>query len=331
MAVSRFQAEQGDTVRLKVRFERDGNLFDPFDISKVEIRRRTGATTTALEATIDAGSVVQEAQGIFYVDWVIPADQDVGAYVDRWYFTVDSGDSEITDDASFAVLPEGSVVPAVGGYITVSEIRDTYLPGSLLDDADINVLIAEGTEYAEKYTGRWFGARALTINVDGTGAPYLILPYTIRSIESLTVVHGSPTIELDVDDFVIKGRWLVHKNYLPYPWTMDNAGCFICGCVFGDIFPRGQDNIEVVGTFGTYEDVPALIKRAVGLWVMHAGRDDHRTSPAAYNFSSESVEQHSYSLRTLNNGDIRISGASGIDEVDHILNLFLASGKVFVV
>jgi len=330
VAVSRFQAEQGDTVRLKVLFKRDGNLYDPFDISKVEIRRRTGATTTELVATIAAASIVQEAQGVFYVDWVIPADQTVGAYVDRWYFTPDSGDTEINDDASFAVLPEGSVTPAVGGYITVEEVRAKYLPESLLDDADIGVLIEEGTEYAEKYTGRWFGARALTINVDGTGAPYLILPYTARSIESVTVLHGNPPLDLDVDDFVIKGRWLVHKHYLPYPHTMDNAGCFICGCTFGDIFPRGQDNIEVVGTFGTYADVPVLIKRAVGLYVMHAGRDDRRTSPAAYNFASESVEQHSYSLRELNSG-IKISGASGINEVDHLLNLYLASGKVFVV
>lgn len=330
MAVSRFAAEQGDTVRLRVRFTRNGNLYDPFDISKVEIRRRTGPTTTELVSTILAASVVQEAQGNFYVDWVIPADQEVGAHVDRWYFTPDSGDAEINDDASFAVLPEGSVVPAVGGYIDVAEIRSTYLPDSLLDDSDINILIAEGTEYAEKYTGQWFGARALTINVDGTGAPYLILPYTIRTVESLTVVHGSPTIELDVDNFVIKGRWLVHKNYLPYPWTMDNAGCFICGCTFGDIFPRGQDNIEVVGTFGTFADVPVLIKRAVGLWVMHAGRDDHRTSAAAYNFETESVEQHSYGLRHLNEG-IKISGASGINEVDHLLNLFLSSGKVIVI
>ena len=46
MAVSRFQAEQGTTVRLRVRFERNDNLFDPFAINKVEIHQRTGPATT---------------------------------------------------------------------------------------------------------------------------------------------------------------------------------------------------------------------------------------------------------------------------------------------
>jgi len=326
MAVSRFQAEQGTTVRLRVRFERNDMLFDPFSINRIEIHQRTGPATTALVDTISGASVVQEAQGIYYVDWTIPSTQDVGAYVDRWFFEVDSGDPETSDDATFAILQAGAISIA-SGYITVEEVRARYLPDTALSDADLAVLIDEATEWVEKYTGRFFGSRSMTIDLDGTGACWIVAPYHVQSITRITVngscCAGGIDQEVDVGDYITKGRWIINRDFLPWPYGGYRDGCFICGCPFGDCFPRGQKNITIEGAFGLYEDVPALIRRATGLLVMYGGEDDSRTTPMGFNYEDESKEQHSYGRRATDTAQrIEIRGATGIPEVDSILNLF---------
>ncbi len=326
MAVSRFQAEQGTTVRLRVRFERNDNLFDPFAINKVEIHQRTGPATTVLVATILGASVVQEAQGIFYVDWTIPSTQDVGAYVDRWYFDPDSGDAEISDDATFVILQAGAISIA-SGYITVEEVRDRYLPDTALSDADLAVLIDEATEIVEHYTGRFFGGRAMTLELDGTGQCWIVAPYHVQSISSITVedscCFGSSGETVNVADFALKGRWIIHKHYLPWPHSGVRDTALVCGCGCCDFFARGQKNVTIEGVFGLYDEVPALIKRATGLLVMYGGEDDSRTTPMGFNYDTESKEQHSYGRRATDTAQrVEIRGATGIPEVDSILNLF---------
>lgn len=332
MAVSRFQAEQGTIVRLRVRFERNDNLFDPDSITKVEIRQRTGPTDTVLVATILPASVVQEAQGIYYVDWPIPSTQDVGAYVDRWYFTVDAGDPETSDDASFVILQAGAISIA-SGYITVEEVRDRYLPETALSDADLAVLIEEATEIVNYYTGRFFGARAMTLELDGTGECWIVAPYHVQSISSITVRDSCcpSTIEpIDVDDYVLKGRWIIHKGFLPWPHSGARDSHLVCGCspACCDVFSRGQKNVTIEGMFGLYENVPALIKRATGLLVMYGGEDDSRTTPMGYNYDSESSPSlpggtTSYARRATDTlAAVKMRGATGIPEVDGILNLF---------
>lgn len=332
MAVSRFQAEQGTTVRLRVRFERNDNLFDPFVINKVEIHQRTGPATTVLVATILGASVVQEAQGIFYVDWTIPSTQDVGAYVDRWYFEVDSGDPETSDDATFVILQAGAISIA-SGYITVEEVRGRYLPDTALSDADLAVLIDEATEIVEHYTGRFFGGRAMTLELDGTGQCWIVAPYHVQSISSITVRDSCcpSTLEpIDVDDFVLKGRWIIHKGYLPWPHSGVRDSHLVCGCspACCDVFTRGQKNVEIEGVFGLYDEVPALIRRATGLLVMYGGEDDSRTTPMGYNYDSESSPAlpggtTSYGRRATDTSQrVELRGSTGIPEVDGILNLF---------
>lgn len=333
MPASRFQAEQGDIVRLRVRFERNGALFDPFSIDFVEVRRDTGPTTSDLVATIPGTSVIQEAQGIFYVDYAIPAAELVGAYIDRWFYVTDAGDPQTSDDARFAVLPVGSVSLGTGGYITIDEIKGTYLPGTLLTDTDLAILIDQATELVNVYTGQTFGEDARTYELDGTGQPWIILPEYIQSILSIEVACLDQVAELAPLDFAIKGRWLVGKSFLPWPIDQCSVEQILCGCSGGaTLFPRGQKNVTISGTFGLYENVPALIRRATGLLVMHGGRDDNRTSPMAYNFATESVEQHSYSLRELAGSMVQLKGSTGIVEVDHILNMFRKiRGRVAVI
>lgn len=318
MPVSRFEATQGDIVRLRVEFRRNGAEFDPDSITRVQIRRRTGPTTDELIEELPGTTVVREAVGVYYLDWPIPAGEPVGAHVDRWFFVESAGDSETSRDADFVVFAAGSLA-GVDGYQTVAEIREVFLPGSTLSDARIGQLIRLASDIAERYTGRYFGGRSKTITADGTGQAWIVLDEFVQRIDSMTVMFGTSVRSLDPADFVIKGRWVIHRDFLPSrdPWL----GCVsICACPFGDLFERGQRNVSVTGIFGDFDDVPEVVKRAVGLLVKYGGQDEYGAGPMAANYSSESVEQHSYSLREASQ-NIDIRSSTGINEVDHLLNL----------
>lgn len=323
MTVSRFDAHQGDTVRLRVLFQRNGTAFDPDQITKIEIRKRTGATDSDLIVTLDAGDVVQEAQGIFYIDWGIPIDQEIGSYIDRWYVIRDSGDPEEFDDGTFGIFAQD--VSAPSGLISVGEVRADYLIDSPLADTQIQDLIDQAGELAYMYTGRTFGADTRTIYVDGTGEMWLPLPFPALEIDSITasLIGGSSEV-LDPDDFVIKGPWLVSKEFVPWPRDMRMEGCFLCGgCASGGVFPFGHRNIALTGRFGLYGTVPKLIKRMAGLWCKYAGADGTPSSPAAGNYDGESTELHSYNRRASDTlASVKLRGATGIYEIDHILNLY---------
>lgn len=320
MAVSRFEATQGDVVRLRVRMQKNEVEFDPFAMGNIEIRRRTSATTDVLVDTIPSASITREGIGVYFVDWPIPISEPIGAHIDRWFFTESLGDTEIHRDAEFVVFAQGSLTPAAG-YITVQEVRDVYLPSSILPDSRIGILIETASEIVDKYTGRYFGGRSKTITEDGTGQAWIALDEKPIEVTAISVRSFETVRELDPLDFVIKGRFLVHKDYLP-PGVRDWEGCVsICGCLFADIFERGQENVSVTGIFGDFASIPKPIERAVGLLVKYAGQDQLGAGPMAANYTSESVEQHSYALREVSS-NIELRGATGIAEVDHILNLY---------
>lgn len=327
MPVSRFEAEQGVVVRLRVRFERNDALFDPDSIERIEIHRRTGPTDTELVDTIDASEVVQEAQGIFYVDWAIPSDQTVGAYVDRWYFIRDSGDAEEFDDATFGIAIAGTFGST--GIISIDEVRAGYLINSNLSDADIQTLIDQAGEIIYYGTGKNFASPSTTIHVDGTGAPYLILPDAVLEIESIEATEpncGSSLSSFDPDDYAIKSNWIVSKSFRPMNADPCAGACDLCADPCSGIFPFGHRNIAVTGRFGLYEEIPALIKRAAGLWCKYAGADGTISAPAAANEDSESTQLHSYTRRASDTlAQIHLRGHTGIYEIDHILNLFRAT------
>ncbi len=332
MAVSRFEAQQGDTVRLKVRIEQNDVLFDPFAMGDVQIRRRTSATTDELVETIPAASIVREAVGIYYVDWAIPIAAPVGAHVDRWFLTESSGDAQGNRDADFVVFELGSIVIATG-YISVDEIRAVYMPGTSLSDARIGMLIELASEICNRYTGRYFGGRSETLLADGTGQAWIVLDKIIQAFSEIVVTAGGSSYNLSIADFVTKGRWLIHREFLPRGayGSWDPRCVTICGCAFGDIFARGQKNVAVTGVFGDFAAVPLVIQRATGLLVKYGGQDEFGAGPMASNFSSETIEGHTRTLRdVLTNIDVR--GSTGIPEIDHLLNLVRRQrGRVSVI
>jgi len=77
---TRTTALQNEIVRLYFTFKRDGKLTTPDGQPLVEILDTDGVTV------LDSLSPQRENEGIYYVDWYVPANLPLGDYYDRWTY-----------------------------------------------------------------------------------------------------------------------------------------------------------------------------------------------------------------------------------------------------
>jgi len=273
MAVDRFHACQGDTVRLMVKFHRpDGSLYDPSSISKVEILDKD---TLAVVDTVLVG-ITQQAVGYWYIDWAIPGAQAVGTYLDKWYYTPDAGGTERDDSAEFVVHLAGTFAPATT-YLSVASVKsDCIKPladwpaGTYPTDTAIQEAIVAATEIIEGICQRSFIAEETTITVDGTGRPYL-WPYVdgheyrMLRVDSISI-DGTA---VDMDDVVVYPTVIVNKYYdkddlretslcIDYPCGDDLTLCSTGGS--STCFTKGRKNITITGRFGDYDSLPTRVE-----------------------------------------------------------------------
>lgn len=325
----RWEATRGDTVRLGIRFEQNQTLLiDPFLISKVEILNPSDVVI----ATFTTGWI-QEAVGVWYLDWPIPADATLGLYHDRWTWQPYSGYDTRADTNGFAVFADGATGGDADGdgdgdrdscpqYLTAAEVKDRgYLDiGTLLTDSQINHLSRMATRFVENATGRIFCPWAGSVDVDGSGHCYQALPakYQIRSLTSIEDLEGTATIE--VSSLKWRGSRIFHRDWRPPRCGCGGIGGFhFLGC--DDCFPCGVLNIRVTGVFGSFAVVPELIKHAIGLMVKAGGVDDTITAPWIVNYQTESVDGQSVNYRVMDNGSGH-KAMTGLPEVDAILNQY---------
>lgn len=100
----RYSALQNETVRLYHSFEYDGNLLDLPSEPVVTIIAQNGVDTIEVLAT------VEESPGIYYADYNVPIDADVGRYYDKWTFQYDDGGDDHEVITHFDVFPADSIV-----------------------------------------------------------------------------------------------------------------------------------------------------------------------------------------------------------------------------
>lgn len=327
MAVPRWRAEVGMLVRLKVRFEQNQvTLYDPASISQVEILDDSG---TVID-TITVG-ITREATGIWYIDWQIPTTLTPGMYHDRWTYTPYAGYGTITGTADFAVFAAGAFSAATS-YLSVDDARSMYLPsGTTLTDSQISFLCQMASSFADQYCGQRFVPWIETIQVDGTGKPYLFLPraYLVRSLTSLSVLSNGDSTALTVGDFRFRDNMIIHRSF--QRWPRRSGTCFPIICTGdSDIFTAGVMNIEVEGQFGAFATVPDLIVHAVGLMVRNGGADDSIHAPWIANYSTEVVDTQSVTMRNIS-PLAKVKTGTGIPEVDAILQNYMnRRGRVMV-
>jgi len=109
---------------------------------------------------------------------------------------------------------------------------DTFTDADLLDAGE------RIFEVISLFTNRDFELKSITMNLDGQGISELYLPIPIISITSITE-NGDNLLE--TADYVVYNRGLPDDKEKPY--IIKTSG----------VFPKGNQNIEVVGTFGWVE------------------------------------------------------------------------------
>lgn len=330
MAVSRFEAEQGQTVRLGIRFELPtGDLYDPDSISAVEILDADSVLIT----TIPAGSIVKMAVGVYYVDWPIPLTETLGKHYDLWSYVPALGHTDTTAKLEFIVQAAGTFSPAAY-YLTVDEARTSCLPDCPLSDDDIQLLIRIAMAIIDRICNQHFLPVVEERDCDGSGAFYLECADPIVELHSIANLDDI-TATYDVADYRKRGTWLIHKDGRAWPYNMleaptGEAAVSYCSGT-GVCFPRGWKNIRVNATWGLYATCPEPITHATCLLIMYAAKWGTITAPMGANFESESVDGYAYKLREIFEREA-VHNETGLPDVDLLLANYLRKqfgGHVF--
>jgi hypothetical protein len=328
MAVDRWQAEQGQTVRLKVRFEEaDGTVYDPHAISQVRILLDDLSVVT----TIVAG-ITMEAPGIYYVDWAIPAGETLGKHYDEWFYTAVVGEAERSDKVEFYVAPAGSIAAATV-YLSVSKAKtdclkpaSAWAAGSYPTDTQILEAIQYATEIIDQGCKQHFIPQELTLELDGRGRPYQWLEkngkrYRAIRVDSITTSDGTA---ISMNDVVVYPYAIVDKY-----WRKDDLrgslcpAITACGCepleTYGCCsvtFPWGRENITIVGRFGEYEDMPIAIEKLCCRCVQRILEEEWGLFTP---FSEETLGNWSYRMREVVT-NAAITGRTGWSDIDAMIN-----------
>lgn len=211
-------------------------------------------------------------------------------------------------------------------YAAVQEVRDEGVTVAQASDPRVTTLLELASRYIDRVTGLFFEKKtAQTYKLDGPGTVILELPAPALTLTSVKA-----------DNIIVTITDLVNYNRRPpefddYLWPrlewrsellrLERA----LGPLRKPVWPRGNQNIEVVGDFGYVEPdntTPLLIKRACVLIVAHlaqpaasvAGREARRR----HLLRSESIAGYGYTLAELATG----GNLTGDPEVDGILTAF---------
>lgn len=234
--------------------------------------------------------------------------------------------------------------PRCVGYCDIQQLRDEGVPVSVGDPV-LTRRIALATSMIDMWTGRWFEPRDLTIRVDGSGTPALLLGPPIISVTSIKLlfqdfVPGQE--EIDLQGVRIYNRHLAgftdedDRENPRVEWLLLDLGpregnrlLYRTGT-----WPIGKQNIEIEGVFGyTDADVggsdvetgvtPPLIQHACMLLVIRnlalladtAAREDAVRAPRV-----TSLRTRDQSVTYASGNSTRTQGAfSGDPEIDNII------------
>jgi hypothetical protein len=172
-----------------------------------------------------------------------------------------------------------------GGYTTVEEMRAEGVTVAEISDADLAVKIAIASQQIDRFTGRWFEARTLTIHVDGRGRRMLLLDIPIIQIGKVQIesdLYGGT--DVDASYYKVYNRHLTEGLLLPDDRNNPKIELIEMDRTFyesvplfqaGLAWPRGTQNIRIEGVFG-YTDpdgtftgkTPDLIRHACKLMTL---------------------------------------------------------------
>jgi hypothetical protein len=199
-------------------------------------------------------------------------------------------------------------------YASAQDLRDEGVTTAEASDARLIALIAEATDTIDGTTGWFFEPRVRSLRVDGRGSGRIELPWVPLVLDRVVVD--------DEDVALADVRWWgapVEPGFTG-PRVELRRG----------VFPRGQMNISLHGTWGYTEPdgsrlgrTPLAIRRACMLLVMRAlpklsDRDLAEDARNRWRLVEERTRDQSYSLSK----PARSAELTGDPEVDMILSRY---------
>lgn len=212
--------------------------------------------------------------GHYVAKWDVPLDELVGAHAISWWFKLDALGEEFSFVESF------DIVPFVGSsdnslYTTIAEMRARGVTTTLADDDTLLASIELNSRMIDHFTGQWFYAREMELHLDGRGTFTLHLDIPIVEVTRVAIDYwadDSSTTDINLDDLEIYDRHvrlgMLKPDDRQCPKIVLRQASNTMKRVqpgWGGVFPKGQQNVLIAGTFGYTEpdgSTPLLIREA---------------------------------------------------------------------
>jgi hypothetical protein len=156
----------------------------------------------------------------------------------------------------------------MGNYVDVADLRVYHFNGvcvdlSLISDSEITSKIALAEEAVEAFTGVKYYPQTLTFYFDGTGYDSILF----HEQTALPNISVSSVEEIEPDGTVLD-TLVENTDFIRYDDRLEIARCRDYSArrrftSFG-VWPRGQKNIKIVGSWGV-TTTPEAIKEATKL------------------------------------------------------------------
>lgn len=223
-------------------------------------------------------------------------------------------------------------------YASLEDARDEGITTEMAADARLQRLLDAASAQIDTATGWWFDARALTLRLDGSGAPTLHLPAPVIALTSVTLDGSALDLSTDVK---VYGRTSAPRTDLGNPRLVRALG-FAWETAREPAWFEGQQNVEVVGTFGYVEadgtTAPPAIREACLRLTLRslprltdaAGQADRQRGEVV----RENTDGHSYELAGASPGAAgawRRGGLTGDPSIDVLLAPFRRPARGAVV
>ncbi len=241
----------------------------------------------------------------------------------------------------------------VAAYCTVDDIRAEGYAETAISNERAAVGISLATTTIDKICGHWFAPRYRVLRIDGNDGPLLPLDVPVIALMGLEIDGENVSLSaIKVANSHLTGgdESDRHTPYIEFDTSsVNDLGLMLSSSGY---FFEGERNVLIRGLFGCTEQdtekfagetaegsqipldfgrTPLEIKRASTILAIayaypHASGKAAKMSRAA-RVIEEKNRDHSYKLQPVSEGAVS-SGATGIDEVDTILERHMAPGYV---